>query len=81
MKHQFTSTFTHGEQIKFIPPARLLNELSLAKEPAYGEIVAIRFTKAKVFYDIIDDYHGIIFDNVDSAFVFELNEEISSEIL
>lgn len=36
-----------------------------------GVIVAIRFTKSKVFYDVLDEYDSSIRRQIDSAFVTE----------
>lgn len=33
----------------------------------YGVIVSVRFTKAKVWYDILDDYTGNVFRDIDSC--------------
>lgn len=38
-------------------------------EKRFGRIVSVKFTKSKVFYSILDDYYGIIFDDVDSCYV------------
>lgn len=34
-----------------------------------GQIVAVKFTKSKVFYDILDDYDASICKEIDSAFI------------
>lgn len=39
---------------------------------AKGVVVAVRFTKAKVFYDIIDDYYAYVYRDIESDEVKEL---------
>lgn len=77
---RFYSSFSILENIKFLPPARYCNELSIQKEACDGFIIAIRFTLSKVLYDIVDTYYGILFKDVDSAFVFDINDEIPPEV-
>jgi hypothetical protein len=67
--HMFPSLYTHGDQVSFIPMFRQCRELGISGEPARGQIIGVRFTKAKVFYDIVDDYYGVLFRDVDSAYV------------
>jgi hypothetical protein len=43
--------------------------MGVEQEEMCGTIVAVRFTKAKVFYDILDDYYCKVFTNVDSSYV------------
>ena len=69
----FTSTLEIGQLIKFKPMQRHCEKYAIACSDGYGKITAVRFTKAKVFYDIIDDYYGLLFDNVDSCNVESLN--------
>lgn len=69
----FTSTLGIDQKVEFTPMQRHCLAYSIASEVLYGTITAVRFTKAKVFYDIIDDYFGILFDSVDSSKVFGLN--------
>lgn len=72
----FESALEIGQEITFIPMERHCEKYSIAKNWGYGIITAVKFTKAKVFYDIVDDYWGILFDNVDSINVNELKIEI-----
>lgn len=58
-----------GDEVSFFPMARHCKRMSIERESMTGRIVAVRHTAAKVFYDIVDDYHGIVFDNVDSAMI------------
>jgi len=60
----YPSLFEIGEEVKF--------STSIDSQLMYGEVSAVRFTKAKVFYDILDDYTGEIFDEVDSNNVFHI---------
>ena len=34
-----------------------------------GQIVAVKFTKSKVFYDILDDYDANVYKEIDSALI------------
>ena len=65
----FESHFDIGQEVSFIPSSKQSRQLSITRDSGLGRIVAIRFTKAKVFYDVVDDYYGIIFQNLDSGFV------------
>lgn len=64
---KYESKFEIGQEVGFIPMYRHIKLMGIEKEIMEGTIVAIRFTSAKIFYDIVDVYHGKIFDNVDSA--------------
>lgn len=66
----FESNFNIDDKVLFQPMQRHCDALGIEKSKSFGKIIAIRFTKAKVFYDIIDDYYGRLFDNVDSNYVF-----------
>ena len=66
------SSFSINDTIEFVPMYKQAQDLGIAQEKMYGTIVAIRFTKAKVFYDILDDYYGKIFSNVDSSNVYPI---------
>ena len=61
------STIQIGEKVKFIPMQTHCDKFKISKEICYGKVVSVKFTESKVFYDILDDYRGIIFDVVDSA--------------
>ena len=63
----FESKIGIGDQVIFTPMYRHGQERGIELSEGFGMVVAIRFSKAKVFYDIVDDYHGIVFDNVDSV--------------
>jgi len=62
----FPSFYGIDDMVTFIPMFRHQEKYGIVLNYGIGRIVAVRFTKAKVFYDIIGDYHGILFDNVDS---------------
>lgn len=64
---EFTSSLEIDKKIQFIPMEKHCQEFSIKKESLCGVIIAVKFTKAKVFYDIVDDYWGILFTGVDSA--------------
>lgn len=46
-----------------------------------GVIVAVRFTKSKVFYDILSDYSAKIDNNVDSALVKWASKEDAPPVI
>lgn len=64
---QFESKFEINEEVEFVPMFRHVKEHGISQEGMDGKIVAVRFTEAKVFYDIYSPYWGKIFDNVDSV--------------
>lgn len=66
-EHNFPSLYKIGDNISFIPMFIHTNKYQISNEKRYGIITAVRFTKSKVFYDIVDDYNGYLFDNVDSS--------------
>lgn len=66
----FPAQHNIDDMVEFIPMYRHQQAQGISAEIRDGKVVAVRFSKAKVFYDILDDYYGIIFDNVDSSKVF-----------
>lgn len=68
----FPAKFAINEQVVFIPMYRHQQAMGIGGEEMEGKIVAVRFTEAKVFYDIYSNYWGAIFDNVDSAKVHSI---------
>lgn len=64
---EFPSQFTINEEVTFYPMYRHQQEMGIASDCLQGKVVAVRFTEAKVFYDIYNNYWGKIFDNVDSV--------------
>lgn len=72
MKHtNFPSRYNIDDKVAFIPMYRHCKKLGIKKDESRGMIIAVRFTKTKVFYDILCEYYGIIFDNVDSSNIIE----------
>ena len=65
--YNFKSLYTFGNYIKFDAMERHKDKWGIVGTDLYGMIVGIRFTKAKVFYDVVDDYYGYLFDNIDSS--------------
>jgi len=63
---KFESKLEIGQSVKFKPMQRHCKKHSIDYSEGFGIITAIKFTKAKVFYDVIDDYWGLLFDGVDS---------------
>lgn len=68
---EFFSQHSIDDSVDFYPMFKQAKKQGIAQELLQGTIVAVRFTKAKVFYDVISDYYGIVFENVDSAKVFK----------
>ena len=78
----FDSKLNIDDLVTFIPMYKQSKKLGIKQEEIYGTVVAVRFTKAKVFYDVLDDYYGKVFTNVDSSYVnkvevFKKLEEIN----
>ena len=65
----FESKLSIDDLITFTPMFKQAKKMGIKQEEMEGIIVAVRFTKAKVFYDILDDYYGKVFTNVDSSYV------------
>lgn len=70
MSKEFFSNFGIDDEVSFRPMFRHQTAMGIADQPLSGKIVAVRFTKAKVFYDILDDYRSVVFDGVDSVKVW-----------
>ncbi len=66
---EFPSALDIDDCVSFVPMAHQAEEHAITREKRFGKVVAVRFTIAKVFYDVLDDYLGIIFKDVDSAMV------------
>ena len=73
------SKLSIGQKVIFIPMERHCDERKIEKSKGFGTITAVKFTRAKVFYDIVDEYWGNLFDCVDSINVFELMTESIKE--
>jgi len=72
MTNEFFSSFAIGEAVEFRPMKRHQNSLGITDEFLEGTIMAVRFTEAKVFYDVYNNYWGVLFDGVDSCKVKEV---------
>jgi len=68
---QFFSQFGLREEVTFRPMYRHQQAMGIADEELNGEIVGVRFTEMKVFYDVYSPYHGKIFDEVVSQKVYK----------
>jgi hypothetical protein len=75
MAQDFFSSHAIDDEIEFIPMFFQQQKLGITEDIREGKVVAVRFTKAKVFYDILDEYYGIIFENVDSSKVFSVTAQ------
>lgn len=74
----FDSKLNIDDLITFTPMFRQAKKMGIKQEEMCGIIIAVRFTKAKVFYDILDDYYGKVFTNVDSSYVNKI--EVSKKL-
>lgn len=63
---EFFSNFEINDEVVFVPRYRQARELGIAQEKINGNIVSVKFTEAKVFYDIYSPYWGEIFKDVQS---------------
>ena len=68
---QFPAQFEIGEPVSF--------KTSEEDEERWGSVVKVSFTKAKVFYDILDDYTSTVVEFIDSAFIKPLKSDIKLE--
>lgn len=70
MKQDFFSSHAIDDEVEFVPMFHQQQSKGITPDLREGTIVAVRFTKPKVFYDILDEYYAVIFENVDSSKVF-----------
>jgi hypothetical protein len=63
---QLESNFGMNEEVEFLPRLKQCQEIGIEQEPLDGTIKGIRFTEAKVFYDVYNPYYGIIFTSIQS---------------
>jgi len=68
---QFPAQFEIDEAVSFITAP--------GEAERWGTIVKVSFTKAKVWYDILDDYTAQVIEDVDSSFVKTLKSDIKLE--
>lgn len=66
----FPAQHAIDDMVEFVPMFKQQEEHGITADIRDGIVVAVRFSKMKVFYDILDDYYGIIFPNIDSCKVF-----------
>lgn len=69
------------EEAKNLPENKGKKDGDIEYIPEYfwGKVVAVKFTKAKVWYDILDDYSGKVFENIPSHDTKKLAEEFSAK--
>lgn len=72
----FPSAFAIDDEVWFVPSAKQAEERAITRSPGMGKIVMVHFSKAKVFYDVLDDYTGEVFAKLDSCFVSKDPEEL-----
>jgi hypothetical protein len=63
---EFTSTIDIDQEVTFVPMYKQAQQMGITQEEMSGKVVAVRFTKAKVFYDVLDEYYAKVFENVSS---------------
>jgi hypothetical protein len=64
---EYFSLYDINDIVEFYPMSSHCEKYEIEKELFTGRITSIRFSNAKVFYNIVDDYYGYLFDNVDSC--------------
>jgi hypothetical protein len=62
-----------NDDVYFRPMYRHQQTMGIADETFEGKVMAVKFTEAKIYYDIYSPYHGVIFDGVDSVKVWSDN--------
>lgn len=70
----YESQFEIGQEVTFIPTMKDCMNYFIEDEELTGQVVSVKFTKSKVFYDIVDEYYGRLFELVDSANISEGSE-------
>lgn len=68
------------EQAKKASPDTSDDELSYIPKYFYGKITAVKFTEAKVWYSILDNYSGKVVDDIPSHDVKIFSEETIKEL-
>jgi len=68
---ELPSGFQIGDECEFIPTFKQHTEMGIAPDERDGKVVAVRFTEAKVFYDVFDTYYAKVFENIPSEKVFK----------
>lgn len=63
-----------NDEVNFTPMFKQCKKMGIAQEGISGNIIAIKFTEAKVFYDIYSPFWGTIFKGVTSEKVRGLSE-------
>lgn len=67
------------EKAKKENPKKKEDDLEFIPHYSYGKVVAVKFTEAKVYYDVLDDFTGKIVKEVDSSFMKSLAPDFSSK--
>lgn len=63
---EYPSAWAIDDQVHFTPMVVDQERMGISNDQRYGTIISVQFTKAKVWYYILDDYYGEIF-KVDSS--------------
>ena len=63
----FPAQFAIDDAVSFVPMFKHQQLYGISNDQLDGIVTAVRFSKAKVFYDIVDEYYGKLFDEVDSC--------------
>lgn len=66
---EFTSQFGMGQDVNFLLGYKQSTDMGIMQSVMGGQVVAVKFTEAKVFYDIYNPYYGIVFFNIQSQMV------------
>lgn len=77
MAHDFFSQFTINDKVEFRPMYKHQQMHGIGDEILEGQVMAVRFTEAKVFYDVYNNYWGKLFEGVASEKVFGYPEPLN----
>lgn len=68
------------EQAKLLQPGVLDEDITYVPEYFYGKIVSVKFTEAKVWYAILDDYTGKVIEEIPSHDVKIFSDEVKESL-
>lgn len=69
------------EQAKKANPDVLDENIEYLPDYFWGKIVAVKFTEAKVWYDVLDDYSGKVFAEIPSHDVKTFSDEVAKQVV
>lgn len=69
------------EQAKLANPGVPDEDIEYIPDYFWGKIVAVKFTEAKVWYDVLDDYSGKVFEQIPSHDIKTFSEEVAKQVV